>query len=902
MSQHRVEDESKSVLAIIEPAPDMLVASRLRISGTCATTGVLKVVARQTYYPAIASGSWRIEEDLQDFGSTVIQITATQGTRSETRHVYIQDYSQLPQITKPENGSFFSSSLRVEGLALSGATVTVRDPRQGALGTTTVGSFGHWALDITPADGEVSITATQNISTGTPDPSLPVRFTMAVATPSITAPDAGSLQPQVFSVSGSGGRPGSEVRIFLDMTQNMVGKSSTLTGSSWTASVSLDPGHVSLVAQQFYGGVGSTRSAPHALKIQPPVLTPIKVEHPTITTAEFSGDGYSGATVQITIVSGPAATPPPLVVVSGGKWQTASANWPFGSYLLSAVQKVSDNAGGWIESLPLRFKVDYAFPAPSDVTHTEVYTPVFSGRGVNGATIKLFAADCLTPIARDVRVSNNQWSSTALEAWGPVWKRGIHIQQILVEECAWVDYEVSIPPLAPDSVTVVENDQSPRISGNCWPGAVVILEYNNDFVKHRTTVTGATWTFRRDLPFTPDVTHSFSVTQTFASQTSVPATGSFTVRRAMLKPLISVPAEGAEVSSNTTISGKNGMSGARMSVWDEQMGDELNSKQLTSDGDWSIELVNLKYRVYSLTARQTLDTSGPVHSDIRVCNVVLLPPVLLTPAEGRDLPRHSILSGTGWPGARVSVWLQGRDEPLLDEVSVNAAGQWSGQVSLNLVGSHRLRLRQTFADQVSKDLLRDVRVVPSTPVIESPIKDAAIGSAVVISGFGYPGDTVTVKLAGGGATLGSGPVLEDRTWSLSANIDHPGGPGALTVEAASGDFVSAVSAPQAVQINTWLPVINAPSAGRWVALPVTFAGTGKAGVGQVVSWFNPDVIWAADLAVSNGQWQGAAAQPLAPGGNWCRFRQTFAAGTDPASASDWTESQRFEVLPLPPSS
>jgi hypothetical protein len=825
------------------------------------------------------------------------------------------DSRYVPEFSFPRHGMVFSTNAyMIQGTSATSRDMVVEvyrlvDGKRNLLGRSYVSDTYKWQIITSAPWGTITLICKFQ---GFTDESDPITYTATYETepvdppiPVIQRPVSGTVQPLPLYISGTKEFANATVEILFDLGNNTPLGSVDVTGRNWTVKVPVLPaGPVSLVAEQVKNGVRSGRSAAHIYKIPPPTLSRISATRINATTIRFSGTGYFDERLetQVQLRSIGVPVPPPTTVQKNGTWETDAA-WPFGMYQIEAVQKISDNANGWIDSAEYRFTINHVLPVPSDVAFTRDYQPTFSGKGLTGARVSLYEADRETLIATDAPVNNDLWTTKAIKVWGPSYQREVHIRQYFGSQAPsqWHVLTVSIPPLAPDWVTVVENAQSPRISGNCWPGAVVILEYNNDGVKHRTTVTGATWTFRRDLPFTPDVTHSFSVTQTFASQTSVPATGSFTVRRAMLKPQISVPAEGADISSNTTISGKNGMSGATMSVWDEQMGDELNSKQLTSDGDWSIGLVNLKYREYSLTARQTLGTAEPARSDIRMCNVVLLPPVLLTPGEGRDLPRHSTLSGTGWPGARVSVWLQGRDEPLLDDVSVDAVGQWGGQVSLNLVGSHRLRLRQTFADQVSKDLLRDVRVVPSTPVIESPIKDAAIGAAVVISGFGYPGDTVTVKLAGSGATLGSGPVLENRTWSLSAHIDHPGGPGALTVEAASGDFVSAVSEPQPVQINTWLPGINAPSAGRWIALPVTFAGTGKAGVGQVVSWFNPDVVWAAELAVSNGQWQGEAAQALSPGGNWCRFRQTFAAGTDPASASDWAESQRFEVLPLPPS-
>jgi hypothetical protein len=794
------------------------------------------------------------------------------------------------------------------GQGLSGSRVTLYSisadgsPQMPALGAATT-TNERWQIqpDLPLPPGPLKLVAIAVVGTLEAKSDV-VDFVVApaFAVPVITHPAAGSVQDRSFMIEGSGSVANATVVILRDLGDNTPLGSATATGDRWSVNVAaLPPGPISIVAEQILNEERSGRSSARFFKIRAAPLSQVEVTRLSSTTVRFSGTGHYDprleTRIEISAVAGDVEAPPLTTVKADGTWDTIG-NVPFGRFSMTATQRVADNANGWIDSLLYNFSFNHEFPKPLVSAVSKEYRPTFSGTGLIGATVRLYDTNQQTSIAPDVRLTSETWSSRALAEWGPTYERRIYVKQVLNGlDSGWVWFLVTIPPLAPIVQPPVEADQSPHISGTCWPGAAVTLEYNNDGVKHRPTVTGGTWTFRREAPFAVGVTHTFSVTQTFASQTSVPATGSFTVRRAMLKPGITVPAEGAEVSRNTTVSGELGMEGATMRVWDEQYETMLNCKTLTSDGDWSIELTDLRYGELSLTAQQTLENDISQRSEIRVCHVVLKPPVLLVPGEGGHLPRQSTVSGTGWPGARVTAWLVGVDEPLLREVLVSASGQWSGQVTLPQVGYYKMRLQQTSDSETSKDLLCDFQVVPSSPVIESPTQSAAIGGAVVVSGFGFPGDTVTVKLSTG-TTLGSVQVLEDRTWSLSACIDHSGGPSALTVQASCGEFVSAVSDPRPVQINTWLPHIEDPSAGRWVAAPVTFAGTGKAGVGQVVSWFNPDVVWAAELAVSNGQWQGAAAQVLAPGGNWCRFRQTFAAGADPASASDWAESQRFEVL------
>jgi hypothetical protein len=95
------------------------------------------------------------------------------------------------------------------------------------------------------------------------------------------------------------------------------------------------------------------------VRIRPPKLTTPVVTYPTQRSAQFSGDGHTGATVEFEILSGPGeALPPPPVIVTGGRWGATSTSFPPGSYSLKLIQKLPDNAGGWIESEPLLYTLE----------------------------------------------------------------------------------------------------------------------------------------------------------------------------------------------------------------------------------------------------------------------------------------------------------------------------------------------------------------------------------------------------------------------------------------------------------------------------------------------------------------------------------------------------------------
>ncbi|WP_235195281.1 hypothetical protein [Pseudomonas brassicacearum] len=694
------------------------------------------------------------------------------------------------------------------------------------------------------------------------------------------------------------------MKVRLDRADTVVGQGTVGANGTWSASVQVsEAGTVSLVAEQNYQNVPSGPGLPQAFRVRPPRLTAVTVTTPTATSVKFEGSGYTGATVQISVVNGPGGGTPPAAPVNGGRWETTVTNWPFGLYNLSAIQKVSDNAGGWIESQPYTFNVDLKLPGPSDVTYTDVYQPTFSGKGLNGATVRLFDAVDDSKIAPDARVASGEWSTRALAEWGPTFKRRVKVLQFWDEQASpdAIEIEVTIPPVAPVMNPPVENGLSPNLSGTCWPEAELKLTFSDSAIEHIVDNHNGSWSFRRDEPFAPEITHTASLTQFAAQQTSLPAIKTFVVALPMRKPVLTYPEPNDEVGRNVTIRGRDGMAGATMQLRDAQFDRPLGqAKLLTADGEWFIELADLAFRRYTIDAQQTLEGRPSEYSEHLAFEVVLLPPEFDEPQPGGSLPRTSELSGRGMRGGLVDVWLQGASEPLLKDVFIDSDGHWKAKVTLP-VGETTIRAVQRFEDQVSKEspwLTYDV--VPAAPFIETPAADEHIGRRVVVSGFGVPGDSVTVKLGDAGRTvLGSSPVLEDRTWSLTVTFDQPGGAFGLMAVASSEGFDSADSPARAVVLGTYQPSIEVPAAGRWVGNPVRFEGQGRAGIGHVVSWFNPDRVWAPDLSVASGRWQGVAPQALPDGRNWCRFRQSITDAVDGATTSDWVESERFEMLSPP---
>lgn len=947
---------------------------------------------------ASGDGSWSVqvdnlEEGLHQFGAVQI----VNSVRSDNSALVPVTVAKTLKITSPANDDVLVNERlpTISGDGHSGTDVRIYEAGSGVVlyGSGAVaGNRFDVKLNVELPLRRIVLVAEASYSNQFLQWSNEVPITVVeFGIPVIVVPVTGAYVTRIPLFEGEG-TVGAAVVVYQDRTTVVVGRATVGTNGKWStyALQQLPPGTNTIVAEQTFQGQSSDRSLARTFKVRPPALTAVSVSYPTLTTAEFSGAGFSDATVEITIVKGPTgATPPPTVIVQGGRWTTTSQNWPIGDYDLKVVQKVSDNAGGWIPSLEYLFKVSSTLPPPTDVTHTITnYTPTFTGKGVTGASVEITDKADGSAVAPPATVTAQGWSSRASQAWAPGSTRTVQVRQKLgnavsqaveriinidrfpaptdlaytvvdytpiltgkgvsgatvhvtdkatgaslappaaVTAQGWriqassrwepntskvvlvvqkdgalasdpVEMTISVPLLAP-LITAVEDDGlSPKISGTCWPGATLSLKYSDSTNEHRPNGSSGTWAFKRDIGFAPDKEHTVTVIQTVAGRASPAATQTFWVSPE--KPVITEPTEDADAHYDLIVRGTNGFSGATLQLRDAQYGRALGEpKRLTAHGPWFIELKKLDFRKYQIDAAQTIAGRESLRSDVRSCFVVLLPPVIEVPAPNQSLARTSMLSGTGEPFGQVTIWRDSPSEILLDKVPVGAEGKWQAEVTLP-IGNYTVKARQIFQTHESKDSpVRTYQVVPAAPHIESPGRGVHIGGSAVVSGFGHPGDMVTVTLKSDKATLlGHSPVLENRTWSLTLEPDQAAGVFDLVAVSSRDGFVSAASAPHPVVRGIYLPVIDEPVPGRWVENPLRFVGKGRTGVGRVVTWFDPEQALSADLAVTAQGWRGEATQTLSPGGHWCRFQQTITDGADNSTLSDWVESERFDV-PSPP--
>ncbi|MDT3313116.1 hypothetical protein QZR14_17300 [Pseudomonas sp. rhizo66] len=799
--------------------------------------------------------------------------------------------------------------------ALPGARISVYlvKPLMPVALSDPVDSDGEWLATSshTFARGaRYTIIARQNLGGGYSEWSDPQEI-YVIGPPVFTAPKPNPASPPIVEMKsmfeGTGATGFYQNRV--DVYSEQMGDDAVAVGwphpdtGEWRRECTLTPGPHSIFGTQTVKGITSITNEPFGIRVRPGKPT-VEYTHNQETMTFFSSghyDQYLETQIQFTIKSYPGNlppnTPPNAIVRADGTWTTTSTGWTLGTFSVEVVQKIVDNAGGWIESQPFELEIRNTVPDVTEVTHTKAYRPVFSGKGYNGATVSFYHPGGDLKAAPDAVVSGGTWSSTANEYWGPVKDREVHIQQCIEEHCSLnrVVLKVLIPPLPPTVDEPPREDLTPTFRGTCLEGATVSITFSGDSSVYAGIVDNGTWTFQRPAPFPADVPQTIFVTQTAAGQNSEAQSRDFTLQPAMLKPVITYPVESAAVEPDVVIQGIEGVSGATMKLHESQFGNELAEAQLVEDGAWAIPLTGLKFGELTIFAKQESNGRPSERSDHRTFNVMVPPPQITTPQPGEKLTRTATLRGEGFPSAQVEIWFKGADSPWLSDITVPASGNWQREVTLP-VGNYIIQARQLFTENnkthesaFTEDLTYDV--VPAAPFVETPVEGEQVGRQVVVSGFGVPGDTVTVTL---GSATPSAVVLEDRTWSINVEAQTDGDM-VLQVTSVLDGFESG-AASRKVMAGLYLPIIAEPAAGRWVQDPVAFAGTGEGGVGQVVSWFNPEQKWTPLLTVSGNAWRGDSAVSLSAGGRWCRFRQTLTPGT---RVSDWAESARFEVVQVP---
>lgn len=815
-----------------------------------------------------------------------------------------------PVIDSPRTGDVIRERKPViSGKGHTGATINIYRANNGTpiYGTGTVRNR-QWSIPLTtplPA-GPFTMIASQ-ISAGEPKWSSSVPVSVLPYLPVITQPADQSEQSRSFSLSGTAGEAGATMKIYVDLTDVVVGTLASVTGDAWTVPVvipaSFPPGEIRLAAEQTLV-VASDRSVYRSFKIRPDRVVSLSATVDGNAKVTVQGSGTVGLTLDIHYVGN--LTPIKSFTVDSNPWSKDFPDWlPSATpYSIGARQSTpgSDNQpiySDWTE-VAATFTVAVPVPTLSYRVNSEGI-PTFSGAGRNWPEqaacrieVRLNNTEVpIVPIVPIVEVTGSgTWSSAASERWAP----GTY--SVTARQLFGTLPSTSVPAIAvviPAPLVViekvVENGLFPQFSGQCWPGAVVTITFSDNDNPHPVPDidTDGKWTFQRPAAFSPGK-FTASATQTFGGQPSHPVSMPFDVP--MSVPVITPP-PGGQTEYLPVLHGTGGIDGYLIQVLDFVTHEVLGEVDATAD-NWTVELTELDYTSHTVFAMQSLGDIKSVGEPV-MFNVILFAPTLNLALSRTPVPRTFMVEGYARPGkgfdrTEVELYLGDAMQPRI--YPRFADGYFEHRVTLPL-GPCELKARQFFKDQISPftgDV--EITVVPDKARIETPDVDEAVGQLLNVCGFGYPGDTVVVALAAAiEPLLGTAVVEENATWFCQVVLPETAGGLSIVTEQRNGIYVSGWSMPRKLELLDAEPRFTAPSEGAWTSQTPGFAGDARTNASvDVCAWYDSGTNWAENLDGSDGSWAGTPEYGLPEGPNWARAVQVIAG-----KRSMPADSKRFEV-------
>ncbi|WP_085709594.1 MULTISPECIES: Ig-like domain-containing protein [unclassified Pseudomonas] len=904
---------------ITAPAQGSNVQRTVTISGTGAYPGAtIKILVNGTVYGSgsATSSSWNVQASNLPIG-TAIKIVATQTLNGVTTAVSpelvvnVLDDVREPVIESPKTGDVITvPKPTISGTGHSGATIRIYEAGSDAIlyGSGNV-SNGSWSIDLTEPlpNRRITLVAGQTFNNGTVKWSneVPVDVRLKPGTLLIGNPPANTIVNRTFDISGTGGTAGADIKVMLDLEDLEVGTTQA-QGDIWRASVTfpakIQPGEVRLACEQKLNGIPSDRSPYRPFNLRPERITSLAATVDDDAKVTITGTGTVGATLYIHYVGDDA--PLKTFTVPSNSWSMDYPDWLPGvaPYRIGARQSVAGSDGQPIYSDWADREGTFTVNVPLPTLTYRVSpdgNPTFSGTGRNwpgqpASTIEVRLNNTNDPIVPIVDVQpNRSWTSAAAARWAPGTYLVTARQSFKAVSSTWLQpterVVISAPPAVIEKVT--PDGLSAKVAGQCWPGAQLTITFSDNPASHTVADTdrNGQWDFQRSTAFRPG-RHTVTVTQTFGGQTSSPVSMSFEI--AMSVPVITPPPNG-QTDHLPELQGTGGIEGGKIQVFDFVTLGLLGEATATGDV-WSVKLLELDYREYTVFAIQSLDELKSQRSASVTFKVVLFAPRIDFPKNRTSVPRTFTVEGYARAGkdfdrTEVEVYLDG----VPYRVYPHFGDGYFKQNFTRPLGPCVLKARQYFQDQESpftQDVL--VTIVPDKPIVETPAEGDAVGRIAMICGFGYPKDTVVVALPDG-TELGEAEVQEDGTWFCQIVFPGTGTDLSLVTEQRKGEFRSGWSEPQRLQRLADPPTFDEPPEGKWEGATPQFAGDALAGSRvDVLPWYNAEEKHANALVTDGGRWAGASERNLPAGPQWARAVQVVGG-----QRSIPADSKRFEIAP-----
>ncbi|MCW1719150.1 Ig-like domain-containing protein [Pseudoalteromonas sp. A3] len=847
-----------------------------------------------------ANGNWQVapQTDLNEGDNTIeVSVSDEAGNTTTVTDTITLD-TQAPTLTMQTVGDVNDLTPTLQGTSneIGGTvTLTVTDS-DGAVQTitTTVGTDGHWDIEVPSALAQGDFTVTASITDAAGNESTANSSgNVDTITPVVIVDALGLGNDSTPLISGTSTEPeGTVVNIVITDSN---GDETPLTATvdvngNWQAiSPELPDGSYSVQASitDAAGNTGGATQSGTIDSLAPTlVLDTVGATNDSTPTISGSTNAPAGTVISISVSDGITTEIFTATVQAGGSWSADVPNALVDGEL-TIEASVSDNAGN---TTTVSETATLNTTAPSISINTLVdtndTTPTINGTSdaADGTTISLTFEDSAGNITSiDTTVTGGVWSVEApdalaegnYEVTASVTDSGGNTSS--VTEIGLID--TTIPAIEVNEL-VVTNDTTPTITGtsNAPQGSTVTVEItdSNNVTHTVTTTLGAngTWSVAASQVVAEgNFTVSASVSD--AAGNTATATGAGEVDT--IAPTLDLTSPGSSNDVTPTLSGtSDAVEGTviTFTVTDDLGAEQTFTTTVDASGNFSIEVPNaLAEGPYSIEATisdaagNSTDISGSGNIDTTAPSVSVDAPALTNDSS------PTVTGTSDAPNSTVTVtFTDAANAVQTIDVQTDANGNWSATPATDLAeGNYSVSASITDAAG-NTGTGTDSGEVDVTPPILAFTPTFELGLLVTLSGTSdLPAGseiTITEQLIGGGVGVTYTTTTDaNGNWSLvglDVSLLDVGSVIATATDAAgntrtisSDDFDNTpptLTVEVDAQSNSNTPIISGTSdAGE--GAQVTIVVTDSDG--------NPQTITA--LVDANGEWSATPATPLSEG-------------------------------------
>ncbi len=676
-----------------------------------------------------------------------------------------RDELNPPTVNQP----VYDNTTTLTGKGEPNAEIVITLPTGGTLRTHTNenGDFSI-AIPAQPAGSEISVSQNVNGQTSK-EVKVPVqKAPEVIEKPGIDAPHAGSKY-----VTGTG-IAGDTIQVYMPGVGGgqdvLIGTTTVGADGKWRAAISDQYNLVegeSIYAVQIKGNSRSDKQYTTVLgeiHVDEPIINPIE-EGDTVIT----GTGEPGDEVTVYFDDGKNNSVIGYATVEAdGTWTVDAGHVRLvDGDVVSAVQ-TRDGVTSDKDTVSVKAREVIDKPVINDIVEGDT---VITGTGKPGATVTVTYDDG-TPIGQPVKVNaDGTWSVNASHS---NLKAGDKIQAVQSDGDKVSDPANQTVKAREELNPPVINDVTAGdtvITGTGKPGATVTVTYDDG------TPIGQPVKVNADGTWSVNASHSnlkagdkIQAVQSDGDKVSDPANQTVKAREELNPPVINDIMEGDTVITGT------GKPGATVTV---TLPNGEKSKPVTVDaeGNWTLDVSGTDLKAGDKVTAVQAEGDNVSEETTQTVQARTDKPGLDTVTAG-----DPTISGTGVPGATVTVTVGGKELP---PVTVDEDGNWTVDTSgVTLNPDDEVTATQTVDGNTSEAATTTVQ--PKKSDVPAPGMDAVKPGAKIIKGSGKTGNTITVvKVDANGkiTPIGTATVDEFGDWSVNVPDD---------VVLAAGDTVRAV--------------------------------------------------------------------------------------------------------------